>query len=686
MTKHIDTRALAIGAQMFIPLDKLKKSPDNARKVPHSEAALTALRGSIAAKGILQNLIVKPEAGEDGAETGFYLVTVGEGRRIVQTRRAKDGDIKDDEPMPCIIRQQDDAQEVSLDENVTREAMHPADQFDAFRALNTERGMGVEDIAARFGVTAQTVRQRLRLAAVSPVLMQAYRDEALTLDQLMAFAITEDHARQEAVFDRLPAYSREPYHIRRFLTEGHVPVNDRRVKFIGAETYLNAGGRIERDLFTEDGGGFFIDAGLLDQLTLDRLSAIARGIEGAEGWKWSEAHIDFPHGHGMRRAYPQARTLSQEDAEALQSAHDALLELSTQYEAYDSLPDDADQRMTALQSEIARLEDLTTGYDPDDVQRGGIIVSLAYDGAARIERGLIRLQDLVPEPEPSEEENGEDVIGNAASTDNPHEPVEADDEADAGKPLPDSLIRDLTTHRSLALRLALGEQPELAARALAHKLILDIFFPHQDLAGLEVKATSSFIACYAEGLDESPTAMALQQRHDAWAAQLPPEAADLWDYLMALEAETLGVLIAHCVAQTVNIVKQPYGRPHVTKAGHQLASAAHLAMGEHWRPTARSYFGRVTKAHILAAVREAAGEEAAERLSTLKKQAMAETAEQLMVGTDWLPACLRTPDEPAGLIGLSDEGAAEEERDPIEEEDGCGALSEDAPPLSEAAE
>ena len=122
MTKHIDTRALAIGAQVFIPLDKLKKSPDNARKVPHSEAALTALRGSIAAKGILQNLIVKPEAGEDGAETGFYLVTVGEGRRIVQTRRAKDGDIKDDEPMPCIIRLQDDAQEVSLDENVTREA------------------------------------------------------------------------------------------------------------------------------------------------------------------------------------------------------------------------------------------------------------------------------------------------------------------------------------------------------------------------------------------------------------------------------------------------------------------------------------------------------------------------------------------------------------------------------------
>lgn len=689
MTKHIDTRALAIGAQVFIPLDKLKKSPDNARKVPHTEAALAALRGSIAAKGILQNLTVKPEIDDSGAETGFFLVTIGEGRRIVQTQRASDGEISKDEPMPCIIRLQDDAQEVSLDENVTREAMHPADQFDAFRALNEERGMGVEDIAARFGVSAQTVRQRLRLGAVSPRLMQAYRDDLLNLDQLVAFAVTEDHARQEAVYERLPVYSREPYHIRRLLTEGHVPAHDRRARYVGAATYLAAGGHIERDLFTEDGGGYFTDAGLLDQVTLDRLTAIANGIQGAEGWKWAEAHIDFPHGHGMRRAYPQTRTLSPEDAEALQSAHDALFALSAEYETFDSLPDEIDQQMTTLETEIARLEALTTAFDPADVQRGGVIVSLAHDGAARVERGLIRQQDLAPDPEVTEEEGDEAEINSTASTANNgnlHQPSEDDEEADAGKPLPESLIRELTTHRTLALRLALGEQPELAARALAHKLALDIFYRHQNPDGLEVKATSSFIACYAEGLDESPTAMALQERHDAWARQLPPEASDLWAYLMALEAETLGALMAHCVAQTVNVVKQPYGRNEVIKAGDQLASTLHLNMAEHWRPTARSYFGRVTKAHMLAAVHEAAGNEAAERLATLKKQPMAEAAEQIMIGTGWLPTWLKTPETSSDLPPANAQELTENIASPASADEENHPQIEDESPMSEAAE
>jgi ParB family transcriptional regulator, chromosome partitioning protein len=74
--------------------------------------------------------------------------------------------------------------------------------------------MSAEDIAARFGVTAHVVRQRLWLAAISMRLMQVYRDSGLTLEQLTAFAITEDHARQVAVFDRL-TYNRDASTIRR---------------------------------------------------------------------------------------------------------------------------------------------------------------------------------------------------------------------------------------------------------------------------------------------------------------------------------------------------------------------------------------------------------------------------------------------------------------------------------------
>ena len=187
------------GTEIFFPLSKLKKSPKNARKTPHSEAAIEAYAASIAAKGILQNLVVEPELDAEGAATGFYFVTIGEGRRLAQLLRVKRKEIKKTEPIRCIVDTTNDPYEISLDENVTRENMHPADQFEAFKKLADERGFGAEEIAARFGVTPHVVRQRLRLGAVSPKLMQGYRDGGLTLEQLMAFAITEDHARQEAV-------------------------------------------------------------------------------------------------------------------------------------------------------------------------------------------------------------------------------------------------------------------------------------------------------------------------------------------------------------------------------------------------------------------------------------------------------------------------------------------------------
>src|ERR1700710_1909227 len=170
------------GTERFIPLNKLKNSPNNAPKTPHSEASIEAYAASIAGKGILQNLVVEPEFDRDGAATGFYFVTIGEGRRLAQLLRVKRKEIKKTEPMRCIVDTANDPHEISLDENVTRENMHPADQFEAFKKLADERGFGAEEIAARFGVTPNVVRQRLRLGAVSPKLMQVYRDGELTLE------------------------------------------------------------------------------------------------------------------------------------------------------------------------------------------------------------------------------------------------------------------------------------------------------------------------------------------------------------------------------------------------------------------------------------------------------------------------------------------------------------------------
>lgn len=355
------------GETVFIPLDKLKKSPRNARKTPHTEAEIEAYAASIAAKGILQNLVVEPEFDGEGKPTGSYLVTIGEGRRLAQGLRAKRKEIKKTEPIRCVIDTANDPFEISLDENVTRTAMHPADQFEAFRELAENRGWGAEEIAARFGVSAHVVRQRLRLGAISPKLMQVCRDGGLTLDQLMAFAVTENHARQEQVYENL-SYSRDPSTIRRDLMKMHIQATDRRAIFVGADAYAEAGGTIIRDLFTEDRGGYFEDAALLNLLVTEKLDRIAAEVQQAEGWKWVQVHIDYPHVLGLRRTYLHPVDLSEADAAAYDAAQEELERLSAEWQDVDiDLPSEVDERFAELEAEIERIDALSLAYDVQEI-------------------------------------------------------------------------------------------------------------------------------------------------------------------------------------------------------------------------------------------------------------------------------------------------------------------------------
>jgi ParB family chromosome partitioning protein len=639
------------GTEIFIPLNKLKKSPKNARKTPHSEAAIEAYAASIAAKGILQNLVVEPELDGDGTATGFYSVTIGEGRRLAQLLRVKRKEIKKTEPIRCIVDTANDPHEISLDENVTRENMHPADQFEAFKKLAEERGFGAEEIAARFGVTPHVVRQRLRLGAVSPKLMEIYRNGDLALDQLVAFAITEDHDRQEAAYERL-SFNRDASTIRRMLTETHVAATDRRAIFVGAEKYTEVGGTILRDLFTEDRGGYFEDVALLDMLVMAKLGREANAVMEAEGWKWAQVFLDYPHSHGLRRIYPQTIDLSAEDQAALDAVKGEFNNLTEQHESAEELPDEVDARFGELEAEIEQLEAKRLAYDPADIARCGAFVILNHDGTVRIERGFVKAEDEKSEPETQAvsgegeggqpgNEDGTTVLNSEAA----RESSDGEDEdADGHKPLSDSLIRDLTAHRTLGLRLALSEHPEVAVVAVTHALAAQIFYRGADAHVLDIRPVNVMLASHADGIEDSRSGKAWADRHAGWAAQMPRDVSALWAFVRELDHDSRMALFAHCIALTVNAVKLPMERkPRAMATADRLAEAVSLDMTAHWRPTARTYLGRVTKTHILAAVREAVSDEAADRMADMKKQDMAEAAEQLLAATDWLPALMRTP-------------------------------------------
>jgi ParB family chromosome partitioning protein len=574
------TQIAETGTTLLIPLNRLKKSPRNVRKTPHPQADIEALAASIAAKGLLQNLVVEPELDGEGEPTGYYLVTIGEGRRLAHMLRAKRKEIKKTEPVRCVIDTDHNAQEISLAENVIRSAMHPADQYEAFAKLHNEDGMAAEDIAARFGVTPTVVKQRLKLGALSPKLMQAYRDGALNLDQLTAFTITDDHARQEQVWDALPDFNRSRSAIMDALAEGQVASDDRRALFIGAEAYEAAGGLIVRDLFDEDGGGYFADAALLSCLVREKLAEVAATVQ-AEGWKWVtvEPAFDYEMTAGMRRVRPEAVPPADED-------ETRLAELEAQYQAFCDAHDgdDSDEAM----AEALRFEqeiDAIRGredYRAEHIAIAGAFVSLDHDGEPRIERGFV-----LPEDWAEAKDDRTDGEADAAK-------------ANGTKPLSDKLVAELTAYRTAGLRNALAEHSAMALTAVVHALAAATFYPWSgDVTCLGFAPCCVSLTGHASGIDTCPAMAAIAERHASWERRLPEDAAGLWDFVAGLDMAGQVELLAHCASLTLDAVilpKQPRGGAASAHAD-MLAQRLGLDMAATWTPTVASYRARVERAY-----------------------------------------------------------------------------------------
>ncbi len=249
------TPKIALTAPQTIPLDKLTLHDGNVRQID-PDGSVESLAADIARRGLLQSLSVRPLLNDAGEETGPYGVQAG-GRRLRALQLlVKQKKLAKNAPIPCIVRTEGFVEADSLAENTEREALHPLDQFRAFAALR-DKGEGEETIAAAFGVTAAVVKQRLRLANASPLLLKLYEDDEITLEQLMAFCLVDDRKRQEEVWTALKTHwNKGPELIRRMLTEKTVRADDRRALFVGVEFYKAAGGIVIRDLFDEDEGGY----------------------------------------------------------------------------------------------------------------------------------------------------------------------------------------------------------------------------------------------------------------------------------------------------------------------------------------------------------------------------------------------------------------------------------------------
>ena len=598
-----------------IPFNKLVLSQSNVRRVK-AGISVEELAEDIARRGLLQGLSVRSVVDQAGVETGMFEIPAGGCRYRALELLVKQRRLAKTAPVPCVVRESGIAEEDSLAENVQRAPLHPLDQFKAFLALR-EKGQSEEEIAAAFFVSVNVVKQRLKLASVSPTLLDVYAEDGMTLDQLMAFIVSGDHERQEQALERLrTSYDKQPYTIRRMLTEGAVRAADKRAQFIGVEAYVEAGGTILRDLFQGDDGGWLQDVTLVDRMLADKLKAESETIA-AEGWKWIEVAPDFAYGHafGLRQLRGETVALTAEEEatrDALQAEFDRL---SDEYQDADELPDEVDERLSELETALEGFETRPVVFDPAEIRRAGAFVSIGADGHLRVERGYVRPEDELragPEPDLSADSTDEQAMGasyEGAQAIVATEPAPEPKEDEGLSPISDRLMTELTSHRTLGLRQALGERPDVAFLAALHVLTLKTFYHYGSDSCLELDLKSVSFGAQAPGLNDSASAEAIRVRHEGWAKVLPKESADLWEALQARDGDSRASLFAHVVSLSVNAVHEAWNRrPRAFAHADSLAQTVDLDMAAAgWKPTVDNFFGRVTKARILQALAEAKG-------------------------------------------------------------------------------
>jgi ParB family chromosome partitioning protein len=563
-----------------IEIKSLDRSPLNVRKTD-SHAAMEELKASIVAHGLMQNLVVVP-----GKKKGAFEVIAG-GRRLEALSQLRDeGKLPDDHAVPCRIAAPSEAAELSLAENTVREAMHPADEFEAFAAL-IGKGSTAAQTAQRFGVDEKHVLKRLKLGRVAPELLAEYRAEELSLEALEAFTITDDQKRQLEVFNSLQGWQRNSETtIRRCLTEQMVRDTDKLAKFVGVEAYTAAGGKTKTDLFGET--VYLEDGALLQSLAGAKLDAAGDQLK-ADGWGWVTASLEddysFTSRCGRIKATPvdapaelvAEKAKLEAEIDALDKAIDAAWDTDDEDEQarLDEKKDEADERLTELDEKLESF----VAFDPDQMKLAGCYVTLSHHGELRIEKGLVRAEDKKK----------------VTTTDGDG----SDDSAPKGKPLyARPLFDDLQAFRTYAARLELAKHPQIAFDLMAFTAARGVF-DVRPLTGPEL---------YFAKHDPSPKVGDIAELEQQWESvekSLPlawmkakTEVAQFRAFQELNVDEKLAIL-AYCTGESLRPRQfAPDAKPDDCAYEEALSQTGGDVAG-YWRPTSEEFLNRVPKARLV---------------------------------------------------------------------------------------
>ncbi|MFN3944044.1 MAG: ParB/RepB/Spo0J family partition protein [Allosphingosinicella sp.] len=665
-----------------IPLNKLIPSPRNVRRSTDEQADLQ-LKADIAARGLLQNLVVAPAKKPRGA----FTVEAG-GRRLHALKAlVDDGKIEAGHEVSClVIGGGAVAQEASLAENFHRLAMNPADECLAFGQL-IEQGADVEGVARRFGLTVRFVEGRLRLASLAPVVFDALGAGEITLDVAKAYAATPDQERQAFVFEQVSRsyMAQHPDSIRRMMTQATVSASDRRARFVGEEDYVATGGRIERDLFSNEDDARWLDIALLERLATEKLEALAAETAASSGFAFVRPTLESWAGYevtrGLQRVQLERPPLTDEESaevEALEAETEELIGRLEDEETGEEAREAAEARVREIGARIEAITDKPPVI-PDELKpRIGTFLLLDAKGEPRL--------DTAYYVEPSaESEESHDPGATDAGADAEEAPVVVATPPIRQPSLSQALADELAIQRRDILAVHVAADPALALD-LATFLMID-----REAGYSSEKSGSSLLALPPSepvfGF-KTPDAAATRAREDAaetldrsWTAG--ETRAARFDAFRALPDQPRAAWLGYAVARTLEAsLNLPGGRtcPFHDHLGRLLG----IDVAKWWRPTGANFFDRVPKSMTLAALEEIGGSAFAYGYSKAKKAELSETAERVFAGKitpadvkkralAWVPEPMRfspAPERPA---------AADDDTPPWEE-----AAPDSTQPLEEA--
>lgn len=650
---------------LSVPLSALVASPFNVRR--YAPGQVDELAALIDSQGLLHNLVVTEHIGRRGKSKSpgngglRFAVAAGERRRRALLLLQSRGRLPTDYQVPCELVPPERALEVSVAENSGREPLHPADEFEAFKAMIDE-GKGIEDVATRFGVSPLTVRRRLKLAALSPRLLALYRQDGVNLDQLMALTLADDHAVQEANWFDMPQWERGAAAIRRRLTASEVDAAcSGLARFVGIEAYEAAGGVVKRDLFDSEHSRFLADPALLQRLALEKLEATVTAVR-EEGWRWVESSLDLDS-FALRqftRADYDLRKPTADERKDLAELDRRSGELERQSDALRDRPegwaDEAEVIDLEEQDIAARqraIQQRLRVWAPEVKAQTGAIVTICREGDVAIICGLLREADRRAfDATRRRHEKAGCEAGGPRRSDADAKTTDEIESAGSSQATPtdsrraefsDALSRRLAAHRTLALQTVLSRDVPVALAALTNALAQRVLGDEYRRSGhalqITAQASAHALAAAADDVKAAPAWLALQTARDAWTERLPKDRAAWFPWLLELPQVELLQLMALCSALTVNAL------PSAGAAfdANALATAVGLDMADWWEPTAEGFLNHVSKAQIVQALKEAEVGPGTDRVESMKKDVLVGTALARLKGRRWLPVPLRPP-------------------------------------------